>query len=178
MKNKPKKSDFQNLERDLLTKTFAPSVTLITYKGVQPVSVRQVSRYDLVCENPENNAEELLKKIDVMFAIKTDTLNTVKVGITLNKDVKARNLRTPEKRKDRSVVLTQKDLDRGQNRDVRIVMRSGHVLRGVLRSYSPYNLVIEIAGAAVLVYRHGLLQYSVTPQQKQKPNTEKRDTTQ
>lgn len=176
MKNKPKKSDFKYLERDLLTKTFAPSVTLITYKGIQHVGVREVKRYDLVCENQKTNAEAILKKIDVMFAIKSDTLNTVKGGIRLDKAVKARNLRTPEKRKDRQVVLTQKHLDSGRNRHVRIVMRSGHVLRGELRSYSHYNLVIEIAGLAVLVYRHGVLHYSVT--QQGNPNTEKGKTTQ
>ena len=166
MKNKPKKSDFQNIERDLLTKTFTPDAMIVSYKGIHHVRVKSVRRYELSCKNLKNNADETFSKIDVMFVIKSDTLNTVKVGITLDKDVKARNLRTSEARKDRPVVLTKADIDRGRNREVRIVMRSGHVLRGVLRAYSPYNLVIEIAGTSVLVYRHGLLQYSVTPQQQ------------
>lgn len=150
-------------ERFLLSKALGPDVLICTYTGLRTVDVEQIRKYDLQCLDAKTNERFELPKTDVMFAIKADTLNTVKSGITIDKDVKARNLRTAVKRKDRPKVLTKEILDRGLNRDVRIVMLSGHVLRGVLVHHSLYNIVLNIHGAVVLVYRHGVLEDSVTP---------------
>lgn len=152
-------------EKTLLTKTFRPQVILYTYAGGKTGSVEKLQKYDLVLRL-ETDVETTVRKIDVMFAIKADTLQTVKAGITMNKQVKAENLRTAEKIKDRPVVLKKENLADGHQRDVRLVMRSGHVLRGRLIETLRYNLVLDIEGALVLVYRHGVLEYSVTPQQQ------------
>ena len=150
-------------ERFLLSKAFGPHVLICTYTGIRTVEVEKIRKYDLQCLDAKTNERFEPPKTAVMFAIKADTLNTVKAGIRIDKDVKARNLRTAVKRKDRPKVLTKETLDRGLNRDVRLVMRSGHVLRGVLSDHSRYNLVLNINGAVVLVYQHGVLEYSVTP---------------
>ena len=150
-------------ERFLLSKALGPHVLICTYAGLRTVEVEQIRKYDLQCLDAKTNERFEPPKTAVMFAIKADTLNTVKSGITIDKDVKARNLRTAEKIKDRPVVLRKEQLSRGRNRDVRIVMRSGHVLRGVQVDDSRYNIVLSINGALVLVYRHGVLEYSVTP---------------
>ena len=155
----------QDSERFLLTKTFRRHVMLCTYTGLKTVSVKEVLKYDPRCLDAKTKVLRLLKKIDVMFAIKADTLEQVKDGIRIEKDVKARNLRTAEKRKDRPVVLRKEPISRGKNREVRIVMRSGHVLRGVQVDHYRYNLVLSINGALVLVYKHGVLAYGATPQQ-------------
>ena len=44
---------------------------------------------------------------------------------------------------------------------VRCVMLTGHILRGTQRALTRYHIVLEIAGECVLVYRHGLLSYAV-----------------
>ena len=153
----------QYSERFLLTKTYAPHAILCTYAGLKTCTVEKVLKYDMRCLEAKTKELQLVKKLDLLFAIKSDTLETVKAGIRIDKDVKARNLRTPEKIKDRPDVLRKEQLSRGKNRDVRIVVRSGHVLRGVLVDHSRYNLVLSINGVLVLVYKHGVLEYSVTP---------------
>ena len=150
-------------EKALLTNAFQPAL-IYTYHGGQHVEVKNIETYALNSQSVKTQKPQRMKKNDVLFAIKADTLATVKAGITLDKDVKARNLRTPRYPKDRPVVLTQENLAHGHNRNVRIVMRSGHVLRGYLLQYSRYNLVLNIGGALVLVYRHGVLEYSVRPE--------------
>lgn len=150
-------------EKPILTTAFAPDALIYTYAGGQRVEGIKVLRYDLICRDTKTKVHRKLRKIDVLFAIKADTLSTVKEGITFDKDVKARNLRTPEKRADRPNVLTTEKLNLGLNREVRIGMRSGHVLRGWMLRYSRYNIVLNINGALVLVYRHGVLEYAVTP---------------
>ena len=152
----------QYSERNLLTKTFIPAI-LCTYAGLKTCQVKKVEKYDIQYQDAKTNERSSLQKTDMMFAMKADTLPTVKAGITIEKDVKARNLRTAVKRKDRPKILTKEKLTRGLNRDVRLAMRSGHVLRGVLMNSSRYNLVLSIRGALVLVYQHGVLEYSVTP---------------
>ena len=151
-------------EKALLTTAFQPEALIYTYDGGQHVAVKNIETYAMNCQSVKNQQPQRIKKRDVLFAIKADTLSTVKAGITLEKDVKARNLRTARYPKDRPVVLTTDDLARGHKRNVRIVMRSGHVLRGYLLRYSRYNLVLNINGALVLVYRHGVLEYSVRPE--------------
>ena len=164
-KGTPKKTYDDFGEKSLLTNAFAPKAIIYTYTGGQHVTVKNVLRFDIACQEVSNKHPRKLRKIDVLFAIKDDTLRTVKDGIRIDTDVQARNLRTPEKRADRPTVLTPENLTRGLNRDVRLVMRSGHVLRGWLLRVSRYNIVLNIGGALVLVYRHGVLQYSVIPQQ-------------
>lgn len=148
-------------EKALLTTAFQPEALIYTYHGGQHVRVKNIETYAMNCQRVKNQQPQRIKKTDVLFAIKADTLSSVKAGITLDKQVQAQNLRTAEKPKDRPVVLTTDNLADGHKTDVRIVMRSGHVLRGYLLRYSRYNLVLNINGALVLVYRHGVLQYAV-----------------
>jgi len=150
-------------ENRLLTDTFSPVALVYTYQGGQRVRVKKVRKYDVLCRDVKAKEDRILRKIDMMFVINAETLDRVKQGITLDSSVKARNLRTPEKIADRPAVLTVDSLNRGCDRDVRVVMRSGHVLRGQLIEYSRYTMVLNIGGARVLVYRHGVLEYSVTP---------------
>ena len=91
--------------------------------SVSAAGGQAVKKYDILA-----NAEELSKR-DVMFAIKAETLEAVKTGITFDPDIKKRNLRTAIQPKDRPKVLTKQNLAEALNKDVRIVMRSGHVLR-------------------------------------------------
>ena len=78
--------------------------------------------------------------------------------------VKKRELRTGIKRHKRPVVVTNAKLKPALNREVRLVMRSGHILIRQLIRYSAFNIVLNISGV-VLVYQHGVLKYSVRPAQ-------------
>ena len=158
--NSDPQTDETLAEKPLLMTTFQPVALIYTYQGGKRCPVEAVKKYDIIA-----NGEELSKR-DVLFAINAETLEAVKTGITFDNDVKKRNLRTAIKPKDRPKVLKKHNLDDGLNRDVRIVMRSGHVLRGVMLIHSRYNLVLKINQALVLVYRHGVLEFAITTQQK------------
>ena len=150
-------------EKNLLREGFKPAALIFTYTQTKHVQVIDVEKYDLVCSDVAKDVVLQLRKINVMFAIKADTLETVKNSIHIDTDVKKRNLRTAYKRDDRPVVLTNEKLHNGLNRNVRLVMRSGHILIGQLIRYSAFNLVLNIGGAMVLIYRHGVLEYSIRP---------------
>ena len=162
--NSDPQTDETLAEKPLLMTTFQPLALIYTYKGGQRLEVRDVKKYEIIANG------RLLNKTDVLFAINAERLEAVKTGITFDNDVKKRNLRTAIKPKDRPNVLTKAKLDEARNRDVRIVMRSGHVLRGVMLIHSRYNLVLKINQALVLVYRHGVLEFAITPQQKPQPH--------
>ena len=155
---------FETLEeKPLLMTGFKPAALIYTYTQPKHVQVIDVEKYDLVCSGVAEDVVSHLPKINVMFAIKADTLETVENSIYIEADVKKRNLRTAYKRNDRPTVLTNGKLHNGLNRNVRLVMRSGHVLTGQLIKYSAFNIVLNINGALVLVYRHGVLEYSIRP---------------
>ena len=142
-------------EKSLLMTGLGSVVLIYTYKGGQRVIVEAVETYDILTNGG------VVSKRDVMFAIKADTLEAVKAGITFDASVKKRNLRTAIKPKDRPKVFRKQNLTEAANKTVRLVMRSGHVLRGRLVRNSHYNLVMEINQQTVLVYKHGVLEFKI-----------------
>lgn len=161
--DRPKKNEHDPTlrEKNLLMTTFRPVALIYTYKGGKRCAVEAVKKYDILANG------ETLSKTDVMFAINAETLPAVKKGITFDTHVKKRNLRTAIKPKDRPKVFTKKNRTDALNTDVRILMRSGHVLRGKLIRNSRYNMVLKINGALVLVYNHGALEFKISPQTRE-----------
>ena len=148
-------------EIHLLKKVLKPPVILYTPEGGKTVEVARVHRYGI---QPKGSAT--LKKTEVMFAISKASLAKVKSGITIDPSIKAQGNRTAEKVSDRPKIKGQLDAS-ADNKRVRCVMLTGHVLRGTLRALTRYNILLEIAGERVLVYRHGVLAFSV-----EKPSAE------
>lgn len=143
-------------EHKLLLSEFPQPVNLYTYTGGKIVPIKTVNKYDI-----HGLADERIKKTDVLFAFSQSTFEKIRPGIKIDKKVKAQELRTPQKRKDRPKVASGEELYTGLRKDVRIVMRSGHVLRGKQIGLTRYNIVLKINGKMVLVYRHGLLEYAI-----------------
>lgn len=144
-------------EKYLLTQGFTPPVILYTHAGGKTIEVSQVHRYQI---HPKTS--DAIEKIDVMFAISKASLADVKSGITIVSSLKEQGLRTAKKIKDRrSVKIKDKQLLTGLQQLVRCVMLSGHVLRGQLVSVSRYNFVLKIRNHLVIVYRHGLLDFTI-----------------
>ena len=104
---------------------------------------------------------EAVSKINIVFAFPKAQLEAMKSGITIQKNVQAQGLRTPKERKDRDEVATDAELHKGDAKSVRLLMRSGHVLRGKQISVSPYTILLEISGESVLVYRHALMEHTI-----------------
>ena len=142
-------------EIHLLTKVLKPPVIFYMPDGGKTVEVARIYPYVI-----QPKAGEVLKKIDVMFALSKASLPKVKSGITINPTIKAHGNRTAEKVSDRPKIQ-QKLMASGDQKRVRCVMLTGHILRGTLRARTRYHLILEIAGEIVFVYRHGLLAFAV-----------------
>ena len=139
----------------LLTKGLNPPVNLYTPDGSKTVRVARVHRYAI---QPKGGAA--IKKTDVMFALSKASLAKVKSGITIDPTIKAQGNRTAEKIADRPKVDEELMASADQKR-VRCLMLTGHILRGTQRTLTRYHIILEIAGEIVLVYRHGLLAFAV-----------------
>ena len=144
-------------ERKVLTKDFKPPVRLYTYEGGKTLSVEKVEPYDI-----HTTEGEVLRKIHLMFAFPASKFAEVRDSIRIDKTVQAKNLRTSEKVKDRPKVLKGSVLKKAMNQKVRILMRSGHVIRGKQVGVSKYNLLLDIYGNPVLIYKHGILSYELS----------------
>lgn len=142
-------------ERYLLMKGLKPPVIFYTPDGSKTVEVARVHRYTI---QPKGGAA--IKKTDVMFAFSKASLAKVKSGITIDPTIKAQGNRTAEKIADRPKV-EQKLMASADQKPVRCLMLTGHILRGTQRALTRYHIVLEIAGEIVFVYRHGLLAFSV-----------------
>ena len=143
-------------ERSLLEKAFESPMLLYTYEGGKRIDVKSVYKYAI-----HGTKGERFEKTDVLFAFPTSKLADVKSDIKIQKSIQAQDLRTPKRIKDRPLVVSDEQLRQDTGRRVRLLMRSGHVLRGELVFVSKYNLFLRIAGKMVLVYRHGLLAYEM-----------------
>lgn len=95
-----------------------------------------------------------------MFAISKALLAKVKSGITIDRVIKAQGNRTVEKRADRPKVRGTVDASADQ-KPIKCVMLTGHILRSRLRAHTNYHIILEIAGEIVLVHRHGLIAFAV-----------------
>ena len=143
-------------ERYLLEKTFESPVLLSTYDGGKRIDVKLVYKYAI-----HSTKGERFDKMDVLFAFPASKFDDVKPGIKIQKAIQAQKLRTPQRIQDRPLVVSDEQLRQDTGRRVRLLMRSGHVLRGELVFVSKDNLFLRIAGKMVLVYRHGLLEYEM-----------------
>ena len=141
-------------EIHLLKKVLKPPVIFYTPEGGKTVEVARIYPYAI-----QPKAGEVISKLDVMFALSKASLAKVKSGITIDPSIKAQDNRTAEKVADRPKV-DGKLMAAADQKPVRCVMLTGHILRGTQRALTRYHIVLEIAGENVLVYRHGVLAFS------------------
>ena len=149
------------LEKYLFEKVFEQPIILYTYTGGKQVTVKQLKAYDIVTAEGEE-----IQKTDILFALPVSKFEEAKAGIRIDANIKAKNLRTTVKARERPVIANTKQLRKGNDQNVKIVMRSGHILRGKQLTVGQYNLVMRIGGKVVLVYRHSILEWTITSDMK------------
>ena len=141
-------------ERQLLTKIFQQDrslVRLITYAGIRDERIRKVTQYSLLL-----SGQPPLSKIEVLLAFSTGRMSVLRPNIETDEAVKALNLKAVKKITDRRVV----DMDVAVGDMCRITLRNGVVISGRCKAVTKYNIVVEIRGELVLVYKHGI--YAIT----------------
>lgn len=142
-------------EKDLLQTQLEKPIILLTYTQPQQIQKSvKVRKYDLQVDQ-----KQIVKKIDVLFAFGFKHYQTIKAGIKLNNRVKAMHLNPIPKIKDRPHVVTPQEYQAGVGQQVKLTMRTGHILTGEQVKNTEYNLILNIEKQHVLVYKHGILEY-------------------
>ncbi len=151
------KKDKTLTEKYLLEEAFSKPIVLWTYKGGVPIKKKiDVFQYDLRIDR-----SRILKKLEVLFAFPYEKYADIKQGVVLNKKIEAQRLKPIVKTKDRPVVLEHSEYVRGTGRNVRITLRTGHILTGEQVYATKFNIILSILDITVLVYKHGIHAYQI-----------------
>ncbi len=158
-----KNSDNWNAN-ELLSQHFAQPVRFVTYTGIRDMS--KIRTHDYIIWAIDTNRERVqLAKLDVLFAFPKEKMPDLKPYIKIRKALKAENLQPIKTVADRYHVddelLKQAEANKS---NVNIVTRSGHVLQGLVHHFDKYVLYMRIGGQLVIVYRHGLLDFTIETQ--------------
>ena len=137
-------------ENYLLTKAFQENrslVVLVTYAGKRYVRIRKVTQYNLLIQD-----ELPISKLEVVMAYSTEDQTCIKPDHLIDDQVKALNQKPVKKISERRTVNTVVAV----GDPVRIVLRTGDVITGFCKWFSRYNILLNVRGGSVLIYKHGI----------------------
>lgn len=159
-----KKGSNWNADR-LLSQYFAQPVRFITYTGIKDLSEIKAKPYTLW--GTDVNGEEVkMAKLHVLFAFPKEKMLDLKPYVKVRKPLKAQNLQPIEDQNERFHVDDDLLKQARENKsNVNIVTRAGYVLNGWLQHFDEYVLYMRIGEKVVVVYRHGLFEFTVGEQE-------------
>ena len=144
-------------ERYLLKRTFQTDrspVRLITYDGIRDERVRKVTRYNLLLAGASP-----LPKLEVLLAFSLENGRHFSPYLQIHEGVKDLGLKAVKKIAERRFV----DMQVAVGDAVAITFRNGIAIRGICQAFSKYNMVLEIRGEPLLVYKHGVYIFEKNP---------------
>ena len=143
-------------EKYLLETAFEKPIVLWTYDGGVLVNKDiSVLTYDLRIDG-----KRILKKLEVMFAFPLEKYQDIKVGIRINEKIAAEQHKPIEDVEDRPVIAPS-EYRSGTGGNVKITLRTGHILNGYQIYHTRYNIILRVNSKVVLVYKHGVLEYDI-----------------
>ena len=141
-------------EKHLLQKEFTKPTVLVTYEGNVVITEKvKVRTYDMLVDGKQ------VLKLQVLFAFPLEKFEGIKDGILLKENIAKQKLKSIQKPKDRPIVATNKEYKAGTAKQVKLTMRTGHVLSGIQRAATKYEIIVNIKEQPVLIYKHGILEY-------------------
>ena len=144
-------------EHHLLTRTFQNDqslVRLITYDGIRDERIRKVSRYNILLAGAPP-----LPKLEVLLAFSVENARHLLPYLQIHEGVQDLGLRAVKKIAERRFVDMQVAVDDA----VAITFRNGIAVRGICRVFSKYNMVLDIRGELLLIYKHGIYTFEKNP---------------
>ena len=130
----------------------------ITYDGPIELSEIKTAPYQLTGIDENGNQLPPLEKLNILFAY------PVKAGpdvgpIEIDDQVKDQTLEQTQK--DRFPIETSHlESAMAEGMSVRFLTRRGHVLEGTIEHFDKYEIHLRIKGQTVIVYRHGIYEFS------------------
>ena len=128
----------------------------ITYSGAIKLSQIKVSQYTITGVDINDDSRRQLDKHDILIAYSVEAFPDG-LSLEINDLVEAQQLEAIKNRGSRFNILDsliQMAL-RYESR-VKIATRGGHILEGVIEHFNKYEILMQIKGQTVIVYRHGL----------------------
>lgn len=145
----------------LLSERFAQPVRVITYTGIKDLSKVKTKSYLLRGVDPNGDRIQIAK-LQILFAFPKEKMPDLKPHVKIRAPLKAQNLQPLEEPNERFHVddklLQQARKDKS---NVNIVTRTGHVLDGWIQHFDKYVLYMRVGGKVVVVYRHGLFEFTI-----------------
>ena len=165
-KSQQSKKKSSNWDADrLLNQYFAQPVRFITYTGIKDLSEIKAKPYTLWGTDAKGK-EVKMAKIQVLFAFPKEKMPDLKPYVKVRQPLKAQNLQPIEDPDDRFHVDDDLLKQARENKsNVNIVTRAGYVLNGWLQHFDEYVLYMRIGEKVVVVYRHGLFEFTVGEQE-------------
>ena len=143
-------------ERYMLEKYFKPPIMILTYAGLKRIELKKFDVFEIY---PTVGAR--IPKLHIMFAFSEHTLETLRGRITMDERIKARKLQPIKPVENRPPIIGGDKLTEANNgKFVKLTMRTGHVIRCKQLDLTLYTIFIALENEIVLVYRHGLVQYT------------------
>ena len=143
-----------------LHQAFTQPVRFVTYSGIYDLSAVKTMRHQVSGHDRKTRETMALQKQHILFAFSAENMGAVKPYIKKRPAVRSLNLQplTPDEvgihvNNEILVEVFQKKLM------VKLITRTGHVLRGYLQHFDPYALYMRIGKEVVVVYWHGLLEF-------------------
>ena len=158
-----KRSSNWDVDR-LLSQYFAQPVRFITYKGIKDLSQVETKRYML--SGLDANGEEIkMAKLQVLFAFPKEKMPDLKPSVKVRTPLKAQNLQPIEDQNERFYVDDELLMQAKDNKStVSVATRAGYVLNGWIQHFDEYVIYMRVAEKVVVVYRHGLFEFTVEDQ--------------
>ena len=144
-------------ERYLLTRTFQTDrslVRLITYDGIRDERVRKITQYNLLLAGASP-----LPKLEVLLAFSVENAKHFSPYLQIHEGVKDLRLKAVKKIAERRFV----DMQAAVGDAVEITLRNAIAVRGICQAFSKYNMVLDIRGELLLVYKHGIYTFEKNP---------------
>lgn len=144
-------------EQHLLTRTFQTDrslVRLITYDGIRDERIRKVIQYNLLLADASP-----LPKLEVLLAFSVENSRHFSPHLQIHEGVKNLGLKSVKHISERRIV----DMQVAVGDAVAITFRNGIAIRGICQAFSKYNMVLEIRGELLLVYKHGVYTFEKNP---------------
>lgn len=155
----PEKQNIHNSysEQYLLRRTFQTDqslVRLITYDGIRDERVRKVTQYNLLLANASP-----LPKLEILLAFSVENARHFSPYLQIREGVKDLELKAVKKIAERRFV----DMRVVVGDAVAITLRNAIAVRGICQAFSKYNIVLDIRGELLLVYKHGIYTFEKNP---------------
>ena len=167
----PEKIPYSLTEKYLLTKAFiaqGDTVRFVTYNRFKDVKIKKIHPYSYDLDD-----DSQIDKIEILLAFPKSRMEYLKKHIKRRADIAEYKLKSILKRSERPQIDTAAEA----GDTIEVILRDGLAFMGIVIWNSRYNVVLRVGGTkeeggkVILLYKHGLHEFSVIKTGEKTPKT-------